>query len=680
MKVLGMMSGTSVDGIDTAIMEFFGFMPHLEWKFLAHSHILFSESLRKQIFECFSPSSSSVDKICALNFALGRAYGEAALKAISEAEMSPSEIDLIGNHGQTVWHIPPPSLQSSTLQLGEPALIAEITGRPVISNFRPADMAAGGNGAPLVSFADFCFLSHPEMVRAAQNIGGIANVTWLPRTNDPSQNIISFDTGPGNMLIDDAAERISNGELHYDQNGRIAAAGKVNHDFLSSIMMDPYFGKRPPKTTGREYFGRQYGAKLYKEAREKNISENDYVATITALTAQSIADAYREFLPEMPQEVIVHGGGTQNPVLMNMLQEALAPSKVLSTDEFGLPADAKEAAAFALMAYQTWYGLPGNIPSATGASHPAIMGSITYPYIKTSQIASQSTTESRNPLTNHLDELSTIAMLQVMNNEDKKVPASITKVLPDIARAVDGIAARMKKGGRLIYTGAGTSGRLGVLDASEVLPTFGVTRDRVMGIIAGGYDALINAAEGAEDNYDQGAADIQQLKITALDSIIGIAASGNTPYVLGGLKEAHNAGALTIGVACNPNGMIKKAADIPIIAVPGPEVISGSTRLKSGSAQKMILNMISTAVMIRLGKTYGNWMVDVIPSNKKLVLRQQKIVAEICGLTTDQAAALLKTCGNETKTAIVSQLAGISPEEARDRLKKSDGYIRTALK
>ena len=288
-------------------------------------------------------------------------------------------------------------------------------------------------------------------------------------------------------------------------------------------------------------------------------------------------------------------------------------------------------------------------------------------------------TEERNPLTTDIDILSTLDMLALINAEDQKVAQVVQAELASIASAVDAITTRMQRGGRLIYMGAGTSGRLGVLDASECPPTFGTPPELVVGLIAGGPVALTEAVEGAEDNHEGGAAEIIKLDVSENDSVVSIAASGRTPYAIGGLEEAKRRGALTVSVACNHPSPLGELADIAIALPVGPEVVTGSTRLKAGTAQKMVLNMISTAVMIRLGKTYSNLMVDVQPTNAKLRQRARRIVSEATGLGLDQAGGLLQACAGEVKTAIVAVLASVSPEEARQRLNRSGGYVRRAL-
>src|SRR6266508_5695894 len=288
-------------------------------------------------------------------------------------------------------------------------------------------------------------------------------------------------------------------------------------------------------------------------------------------------------------------------------------------------------------------------------------------------------TEQRNPRTQRIDVASTLEIVDLINAEDASVTPAVHAVREEIARAVDLVVAAFQRGGRLIYVGAGTSGRLGVLDASECPPTFGTPPEMVVGVIAGGPTALTDAVEGAEDDREGGAAEITGLDVNENDCVIGIAASGRTPYVIGGLQEAKKRRALTICIVCNRPSPLEKLAEIGVTPVVGPEVISGSTRLKAGTAQKMVLNMISTAVMIRLGKIYTNLMVDVQPTNAKLRQRARRIVAEATGLDLKRATEILSACNGEVKTAIVAVLAGLSPELARIRLHGTGGYVRKAI-
>jgi anhydro-N-acetylmuramic acid kinase len=382
MIVIGLMSGTSADGIDAAVVRLEGAPPFLTWEVLTHTHRPFVTDLRTEIFACFRSETGSVDRLCRLNFALGRAFGAAALDAATHAGLSIAEIDLIGSHGQTLWHEPPlGDERGSTLQLGEPAVIAEMTGLPVVSNFRTRDMAAGGQGAPLVPLADWLLLSHPTKIHAAQNIGGIANVTYLPpviEKQSSAQHVLAFDTGPGNMLLDEAARLATAGAWNYDQNGSLAAQGHVDESLLAEWMAKSFFQQHPPRTTGRELFGTQRAAEYWSQASRRGLGPNDVLATLTALTVRSIEHAYRTFLPAFPDEVIVSGGGASNHTLMAMLAERLMPARVTTSQEYGLDIEAKEAVAFAVLAYETWHKRPGNLPTATGAARAVVLGSITY--------------------------------------------------------------------------------------------------------------------------------------------------------------------------------------------------------------------------------------------------------------------------------------------------------------
>ena len=288
-------------------------------------------------------------------------------------------------------------------------------------------------------------------------------------------------------------------------------------------------------------------------------------------------------------------------------------------------------------------------------------------------------TETPNPRSAHIDQLSTLDILQVINAEDATVAAAVRHVLPAIAQAVDAITGRLRQGGRLLYVGAGTSGRLGVLDAVECVPTFSVSPDTVQGILAGGNIALTQPVEGAEDDHDAGYAHLVEIGVSERDAVVGIAASGRTPYVLGALKAANERGAATVAITCNDPAPMLDLAHIPIAAVVGPEVITGSTRLKSGTAQKMILNMLSTASMIRLGKVYGNLMVDVKVTNQKLAQRARGIVCQVTGVSDDEAAHLLEQTHNEVKPAIVMALLGVTVDEARARLAAAGGMLRQVI-
>lgn len=288
-------------------------------------------------------------------------------------------------------------------------------------------------------------------------------------------------------------------------------------------------------------------------------------------------------------------------------------------------------------------------------------------------------TESRNPASAAIDTLPTLEMLAVINNEDKQVPLAVEATLPQIAQVVDKVVEAFAHGGRLIYSGAGTSGRLGILDASECPPTYGTPREQVVGLIAGGHPAILQAVENAEDNPEMGEQDLHNLDFNARDVLVGIAASGRTPYVLGAMAYAKSVGATVAAISCNPGSEMSLAADIAIEPVVGPEVVTGSSRMKAGTAQKLVLNMITTGAMIRSGKVYGNLMVDVEATNAKLLQRQVNIIVEATECTPEQAGQALNACNRHCKTAIFMLLSGLSAEAAGELLAKNQGFIRKAL-
>lgn len=289
-------------------------------------------------------------------------------------------------------------------------------------------------------------------------------------------------------------------------------------------------------------------------------------------------------------------------------------------------------------------------------------------------------TEKNNPASAHIDEMTTLDMMTLINREDQKAALSLVPILPQIAAAVDLIADRLRRGGRLIYCGAGTSGRLGVLDAAECPPTYGTDPRQVTAIIAGGRPAMFAAQEGAEDNKDAAVADLQGLQLSRTDVLVGLSASGRAPYVVSALRYARAQGAATVSVACSPDSVIARAADISLTAVPGPEIIAGSTRLKAGTVQKLILNMLSTGAMIRLGKVFGNRMVDLQATNEKLAERARRIVSEVTGCPAEESAHLLDKAGGSAKLAILLGLSKLSPEDARRILQKTGGHLKAALR
>jgi anhydro-N-acetylmuramic acid kinase len=374
MIVIGLISGTSADGTDVAVVEIEGAPPQLYWRLLHAQTVPHPEELRAAVLRAINPQTSPVDLLCTLNVQLAEQFAVAALAGMAAVGLRPEDVHLIGSHGQTVWHAPD---LGATLQLGEAAVLAERTGIPVISNFRARDMAAGGQGAPLVAYVDVLLLTHPDRVRAAQNIGGIGNVTFLPPANQPDVTAFAFDTGPGNVLIDLTTALATDGRQQYDADGALAAQGMVDQALLEWLLAEPYLAKRPPKTTGRELFTADLAQQIWQRGLAAGLGGSDIAATATMFTAQSIAQAYRDFLPLPPIEVVVSGGGGLNRTLLKWLTEAVAPARVLLSDELGLSSEAKEAVAFAILAYESWHGRPGNLPAATGARRPVVLGDLT---------------------------------------------------------------------------------------------------------------------------------------------------------------------------------------------------------------------------------------------------------------------------------------------------------------
>ncbi|MBN1287405.1 MAG: anhydro-N-acetylmuramic acid kinase [Anaerolineae bacterium] len=376
MNVLGMMSGTSVDGIDAALVQFTEVSGVLEMTLLAASRHAMPPAVRAEALAVIPPGEGSTRRVCALDFAVGEAFAAAAQSAIAAAGVP---VDLIASHGQTVYHLVDEATGrvEATLQVGQPAVIAERTGVTTAADFRPRDVAAGGQGAPLVSLFDVLLFRDPALTRAAQNIGGIGNCTIMPAGRGP-EAAFAFDTGPGNSLMDHAAAKLSGGAMQYDEGGAWAARGRVDETLLGELLAHPYYAAPPPKTTGKELFGPAYVDEVIARARALGLADADLMATLTLLTARTIADAYARFTETGGvDEVIIGGGGLQNPTLMRMLAEALPGAPLRSTDDFGVPAQSKEAMAFALMGYQLAHGRPGNAPGCTGARRALPLGALT---------------------------------------------------------------------------------------------------------------------------------------------------------------------------------------------------------------------------------------------------------------------------------------------------------------
>jgi anhydro-N-acetylmuramic acid kinase len=383
MIVAGVMSGTSADGINVALVRITSSRSRAgtsRLHFLAHAEYPYPKQVRRAVLAAMNSSKASVADLARLNFLLAELYADAILATQRRFRL---KAELVGCHGQTLYHqgeVAPflGRRLAATWQTGEGALVAARVGVPVVSDFRPADMAAGGKGAPLVPFLDFLLYRDSHVGRIVQNIGGIANLTAIPASAS-SNSVVAFDTGPGNMLIDAVTDQLFG--KAFDRDGRIAGSGAVVDPVISDVMRGSFFRRKPPKTAGREEFGREFAQDFVR--RCGRVDKRDIVSTATALTARSIADALRRFVIHRTgtyRDFIISGGGASNPTLMAMLANELRPLglQIRTSDEFGLPSEAKEAAAFALLAFQTWNRKPSNVPSATGAKRPAILGKISY--------------------------------------------------------------------------------------------------------------------------------------------------------------------------------------------------------------------------------------------------------------------------------------------------------------
>ncbi len=380
MRVIGLISGTSTDGVDAALVEITGRGLSSRLALIRFATYPYPHSLRTRLFRL--AHGGRVEDLCRLNSLVGELFARAALRIAKKASVPINDIDLIGSHGQTICHLPVARMMggfriTSTLQIGEPSIIAERTGITTVADFRQRDMAAGGEGAPLTPYLHYLLFHHPGRARLVVNIGGISNVTYLPPTAG-LEKILAFDAGPGNMLIDGIVQDQTRGRMVMDRDGRIARGGQIQPALMKVLMGHRFLGRRPPKTTGREAFGLEQVRRVMGQARRLGLNRPDLLATVTAFTARAIAEAYHRFILPLGkvEEVIIGGGGTRNGTLMRYLAEAFSPIPVASFERFGMDSRALEAMAFALFAYGTVLGEPTNVPAATGARRAVILGKI----------------------------------------------------------------------------------------------------------------------------------------------------------------------------------------------------------------------------------------------------------------------------------------------------------------
>jgi len=384
--VLGLMSGTSADGIEAALVNISGAPPKLKSKLLGHASLPIPKPIRQNILEVAEGITLPAAEISQLNFRLGQLFADAAIATCKKLRVPLKSVDLIASHGQTIFHQGQPipflgAATSSTLQIGEPSVIAARTGITTIADFRPADMAAGGQGAPLVPFADYLLYRHEKIGRVSLNLGGIANITVIPAAAKP-QDVFAFDTGPANMVIDALVSHFTKGRQRYDRGGRLAMQGRDIQGLLDELLQDPFIYQPPPKSTGREYYGQMYMKKLLQLGRRYHAKPNDLIRVATTFTLTSVVVALKLFVLSKVRikQLVVSGGGAQNTPMMQILANMLKNEavEVLRSSKLGVPEQSKEAYAFALLAYETFHHRPSNLPSATGATRPAILGKISY--------------------------------------------------------------------------------------------------------------------------------------------------------------------------------------------------------------------------------------------------------------------------------------------------------------
>ena len=377
LRVIGLMSGTSADGMDAALVDISGCGLSTKVTTLGFVFVPYPEKIRNEILRLASGAEGGSHDLCLFSFLLGQLSLDACRAVCDQAGVSSASVDLVGSHGQTLWHIPKAEDSlgypiRGTLQLGEASVICEGLGCPVVSDFRVRDMAAEGQGAPLVPYAEYLLYRKENKTVALQNIGGIGNITVLPQGGTP-EDTFAFDTGPGNMVMDQLMERFTNGQQRYDENGAFATKGECDEKLLAWMLQDPYLKKAPPKTTGREYYGKEYVDALLAQAA--GMKPENIVATACRFTAECIRAAIASFCPAQPDYLIIGGGGSRNPTLMRNIRRALH-IPVLVNEDLGFDSEAKEAIAFAILANECIHGKPNNVPSVTGAKHPVVMGKI----------------------------------------------------------------------------------------------------------------------------------------------------------------------------------------------------------------------------------------------------------------------------------------------------------------
>lgn len=681
LKVIGLMSGTSTDGLDIALVDIHKTSNSFNIKPIHFKTYFYEDSIRRRILDITNSNSSYLKDISQINNDLGLLFGNKIIDFINEFNLDKESIDLISSHGHTFYHYVDNGKTKSTLQLGDPSVIANITGITTVGDFRVADVAKDGQGAPLVPFFDYHFFKNKSLNISLQNIGGISNLCCIDYEN---QELKAFDTGPGNIILDELIKIISNNKVYFDKDGAEASKGKLNQYLLDNLLNDEYFSLKPPKTTGREKYGYEYVKEKYNFAKSIELNDNDILFTFNYFVAYTIYKSYLEFLPKTPEKIVLSGGGSYNKTLVKNLKNLFHnKAEILLIDDFGISSDSKEAIAFALLGYCTIFGISNNLPKATGAKEDVIMGKIcpgknfNKIIFKPKNEQLNEITEKRNILSEDLDKLAPLEIVELMNLLDYDTLLAVEKAKKQIAKVIEMAIGTIENNNKIFYIGAGTSGRLGILDAVECPPTFKTDYDLVQGIIAGGNSALFKAVEGAEDSAENGKKDIEE-KLSSGDILIGISANGKAKYVLSALKTAKELNCKTVLITCN-NIDKEFFIDELIVINTGSEVLSGSTRLKAGTATKMVLNMITTATFTKTGKVYKNYMIDLNVSNEKLKRRAINIIKDITKIEDSIAEKVLEEAEGSVKTALLMLIKNIDKETSKKLLKLNKGFLRKVI-
>ncbi len=697
--VVGAMTGTSIDGLDVALVEVVGSGLGLRAR-MVRGRTAGLGALGERLRAMAEQKPMGAGEMARLGWELGALHTRVIGELLEEA--GGDGVGLVCAHGQTVYHEPPVSWQ-----LLDAEAMARGLGRAVVFDLRGADLAMGGQGAPITPMADWALLRCEAEARSVVNLGGFCNVTVLPTGNEGDRSawvraVRGFDVCVCNQVIDEAARRgLGRG---IDGGGAAALRGRAHGEATGELglALAVQHGARRSLGTGDE--GAAWAAKW-----SGRMCGEDLARSACEAVGRVIGEALGK---SGGRRWLLAGGGTRNAALVGAIRRAAGEIPVEMTDDHGVPAEYREAICMAVLGALCEDGVSITIPGVTGrgegecvagrwvrsvrgaapAGHGAEAGgrgslAATGREGEISHDRGGLGTERRNARSMRLDRLGALECVRLINEEEATVAAVVGRAAEAIARFVEDVEARMRAakvagcgggGGRLVYIGAGTSGRLGVLDASECPPTFQTPEGMVVGIIAGGDAALRRSSEGREDEREGAWAELDRLGIGAFDSVLGIAAGGTTAYVLGALERAAELGALTGLLTC-------AAVESPrcvrhhILLETGAEVVTGSTRMKAGTVTKMALNAISTTLMVRLGKVYENLMVDLRASNAKLRDRAARIVAELCSATREEAIGLLGAAGGSVKAAVVMRRARVSLEEAERRLEEAGGSLRAAL-